>query len=254
MSTDGKQQVGSIRPLWAGVLSTLLLVGCTSGSVIPPSSDLNQKSSELNDAASSSPSEVVQTDTQAPAEQQDWRTLLPTQAVDGLTFTADGELAYGDEVLLSEIPVSYSSDDTVTYAKRLIVSPSSPSGAFRFVKACEAEGSEDGLCWSVYLVNTREATAEKVDIGKYGGSAWVQWTADERYAVLVEQHDGATWFVVVDLAAGESQLSEELPPNVEISSFEWIDDRTFHVDFRDCTTAECDFTGNVEDIFSANSY
>ena len=88
--------------------------------------------------------------------------------------------------LLTEIPVSYVSDSNVTYAQRLIVSNTSPSGRFNVVKACEGTTDESGLCWAVFLVDRQSKTAEKISIAKYGGQNWVQWSGDERYAVFTE--------------------------------------------------------------------
>ena len=79
----------------------------------------------------------------------------------------------------------------------------------------------------MFLVNKSKAEAKQVDIGKYGGIQWVDWSEDERYAVLVEKLEESLWFVAVDLEASESGLSEELPQNFDLNSFEWIDDKLF---------------------------
>lgn len=176
---------------------------------------------------------------------QEWSQILPGEAAYNLEFTANAKLAYQGKILLDSIPVSYSDDGSVTTAKRLIVSSPSPSGNFSFVKACEESTPEFGLCWSVYLINRDRATAQKVAIGKYGGREWVQWSDDEHYAVLVEQSDGANWFVAVDLATGESKLFEEIQSIVYLDNFKWLDQHRFQVQLNDSSS----FKGDINVLF-----
>jgi hypothetical protein len=251
MSSYSKRQGASIQPILACLLSGLALVGCSNSAVKESSADATPSVAESsipadNSGAIASPDS--QNNPESNSDAQDWQTILSNQTAYGLTFTENGELVDQGKVLLPELVVGYISDGSVTYAERLIVSHPSPSGNFHFVKACDDPDSGVGLCWSVYLVNKAEAKAQQVGIGKYGGAEWVQWSEDEQYAVMIEQHDGASWFVAINAETGETALSEELPPNVDITSFNWVDDRTFHVDFRDCTTSTCEFTGNVEEI------
>lgn len=246
MIVHKKQQVSLAHSLLACLLLSLLVGGCSSNAPNDQSAAINQNA-EISDSEVSPPdsSETTTTETNA---KTDWVTILPNQEAYALKFTDSGTLTHQDKVLLSEIPVSFSSDGSVTYAQSLIVSNPSPSARFHFLKACEDTTPQNGLCWSVFLADKTEEAAQKVDVGKYGGANWVQWSEDERYAVLIEQHDGASWFVAVNLDTGDSQLSEQLPPNVDVTSFEWTGDRTFRVEFRDCNTADCDFEGNVEEI------
>jgi hypothetical protein len=184
---------------------------------------------------------------------QQWTTILKGKSAQGLSFTADGQLLYQGKVLLTKIPVSYVSDGNVTYAQRLIVSDPSPSSRFNIVKACEGTTNKSGLCWSVFLVDRQSATAKKIDIAKYGGQNWVQWSADERYAVFAESMEGVTWFVVLDLQTGDSKLFDHTTAVADLSSFTWADDRTFRVNVSCLDRADCresPFRGNISTLFT----
>ncbi|MEC4805872.1 MAG: hypothetical protein SAJ12_10815 [Jaaginema sp. PMC 1079.18] len=183
---------------------------------------------------------------------QNWAEILPGESVQGLTFSPDGKLLYQDRVLLTEIPVSYANNGDITYAQRLIISDPSPSGRFNIVKACEGTTNETGLCWSVYLVARQAETAQKIDIAKYGGLNWVQWTDDERYALFAESMESVTWFVALDLQTGESKMFEYTETTADLSSFQWIGDRTFEANLLcqdGATCTESSFRGNILTLF-----
>jgi hypothetical protein len=213
------------------------------------------------EATSSSP-ETVTASTPTPAASpslpklagvQEWAEILQGELAQGLTFSNDGRLVYQDKVLLTENPVSYRSDGVVTYAQRLIVSDPSPSGRFNIVKACEGTTNGSGLCWSVYLVNRQSETAQRVDIAKYGGLNWVQWTADERYSLFAESMEGVSWFVALDLQTQESRMFEQTTATADLSSFKWIDNRTFEANVFCGEGANCTgqpFRGNISTLFT----
>jgi hypothetical protein len=180
---------------------------------------------------------------------QTWTQINRGQSAQDLQFTGQGGLSYQGKVLLPTIPVSYSSDGSVTDAVQLIVSPTSPSGRYNFFKACD----RDGICWAVYLVDRNSKTAKKIDVAKYGGRDWVQWSSDDRYAVLAEQMEGSTWMVAVELPAGKSAMSDELPFIAELASFKWTGDRTFSIQATQCQTADCpdpNYQANLEAWFA----
>ena len=145
-------------------------------------------------------------------------------------------------MVLTEIPVTYSSDSpTPTNASRLIVSPTSPSGRYSIVKACDDPNPDMGLCWSIYLVDREEDAAQKVSIGKYGGLDWVQWSPDEHYAVFLERMEGTSWFIALNLETGESLPLEELSAEANLDSLTWTGDRTFTLSLVDGSTV----AGNI---------
>ncbi|MBD1909244.1 MULTISPECIES: hypothetical protein [unclassified Leptolyngbya] len=186
-------------------------------------------------------------------EVQQWTAILKGDSVQGLTFTIDGSLSFQGKVLLTEIPVTYVSDGDVMYAQRLIISDPSPSGRFNVIKACEGTTNESGLCWAVFLVDRQLESAEKIGIAKYGGQEWVQWTADERYAVFAESTEGITFFVALDLESRESKMFEQTSASADLSTFRWIDDRAFEAKILCDNQAPCTaspFRGNITTLFA----
>ncbi|MEB3357824.1 MAG: hypothetical protein VKK04_13930 [Synechococcales bacterium] len=222
---------------------TVAIAACTSQ---PPRSSSTHPISADSSAASSmdeTPSTAPAPDVPGEPGPTDWATLLGGDATADLTFTNNGELALGEQVLLDAIPVSYTSDSAgtpATYASRLLVSPPSPSGRYTIVKACDDPNPGMGLCWAAYIIDRQEAIAQRVSIGKYGGQEWLQWSPDERYAVFLEKLEGTSWFVVLDLEIGESLVMDELPAEADLSQFAWTGDRTFSAPLANGSTFEGD--------------
>ncbi|MBD2070112.1 hypothetical protein H6F93_21775 [Leptolyngbya sp. FACHB-671] len=223
-----------IHIVWIGMV--IAIAGCTS-----PQAQMRESSPPVTTPTAVSPTPSTPEDA---LDQEDWLDLLPGETVRDLSFTQTGALSYQGTILQSEIPVSTSSDGAVTYAKRLIVSPTSPSGRYTILKACE-EVTDEGLCWAIYKVDRAQQTVQTVSIGKYGGLDWVQWSADDRYAVFLEKLEGTAWFIIMDLQSGESSISDEIPAQPELDSFTWTGDRTFTVTLAD----QSQFQGDIEIYF-----
>jgi hypothetical protein len=213
-------QSRSVYSLSVGGLSLLawvaMLTGC--GSSLPTQHTIQP-----------APSPTSPTLSATVHSQDSWATLLPGESAHGVTFDAEGSLKQGNKEVLEDIPVTYVSDGSAVYAQRLIVSPPSPSGNFHFLKGCETAIPDQGLCWAVFLMNKANGTAYPVTVGKYGGENWVQWSADDRYAVLVEILEGSAWIYVVDLQTEASRHLGEMSVNVDLDSFQWTGDRTFTI-------------------------
>lgn len=219
----------------AQLFRTLVLVFAMSGTV----AGCNQ----LAIVPEPSPLPTLAVSPTPPVNTQNWSNLLPGQTIRDLSFTQAESLSHQGKTLLDKIQVSGSSDGTVTYAKRLMVSPTSPSGRYSILKACEQ--AEGGLCWAIYKVDRTQQTVQQTSIGKYGGLDWVQWSPDDRYAVFLEKMEGTAWFVVMDLQTGESKLSAELPTQPSLASFSWIGNRTFTISLAD----QSQFQGNIKALF-----
>jgi hypothetical protein len=253
-----QQQIGfSLSLLFLGLSVSL-------GACSKPETDVVNTGDRSPAVSNSSPSlanSTVQPSANQPASNptssskavngQTWTQINRGQTAQELQLTQEGGLSYQGTTLLPTIPVSYSSDGSVTDALQLMVSPTSPSGRYNFFKACD----RDGMCWAVYLVDRTNKTAKKVDVAKYGGRDWVQWSADERYAVLAEQMEGSTWMVAVDLPAAKSAMSDELTFTADLTSFKWTGDRTFTIQAANCKNADCkppnsSYQANIEDWFT----
>lgn len=216
---------------------------------ITPQTTIGATASTPN-AASSPATSASSTAPSIPGVQQ-WTQILKGESVQGLTFSQEGHLLYQEKRLLTEIPVSYTSDGTVTYAQQLILSEPSPSGRFNVFKACENSTAEAGLCWAVFLVDRDAGKVQQISIAKYGGQDWVQWSPDERYAVFTESMEGVSWFIVLDLQTGESKMFDYTATPADLSSFTWVSDRTFQTTLlctSDCT--EQQFQGDIAELFA----
>lgn len=65
--------------------------------------------------------------------------------------------------------------------------------------------------------------------------------------------EGVAWFVALDLQSKEAKMFEQTAATVDLSSFAWIDDRTFEAnilcgDRPECT--ESPFRGNISTLFA----
>jgi hypothetical protein len=177
-----------------------------------------------------------------------WVTLVPGQSTDSLKFEKDGTLRDRGKVLLEQIPVSYSSDGSVSYASSLVVSPPSPVGDFTLIKACDREPEGLGLCWAVFLLDRQQGTARQTQAGKYGPEQWVQWSKDRRYAVLASTTDRNWWLHAIDLQSGDSSSFDFGAHKPELSSFSWLDGSKFQIQqVRDRATFS--FQGNIAALF-----
>lgn len=246
-----------------GVCLVLATTGCTSNQVgetvtspsLPdPALEATETPAQLTPAAST-PAAGLNAPLSPAVGTSAWTAILPGDAVDRLQFTTEGALVYQGTPLLAEIPVTYDSDGNRMLAKRLVVSPPSVSGRFSVVKGCEETTADAGLCWAVFLVDRTTPSATRINVGKYGGLDWVQWSADERYAVFVEQLEGAIWFVVVDTQTGEAKLFAQQPAPANLEGFTWISDRVFEVPLQSCEGETCSdqpapFQGDIATLFA----
>ncbi|MBD2576920.1 hypothetical protein [Oscillatoria sp. FACHB-1406] len=220
------------RPNWSGfwlaiALSSSLIAGCTTS---PPAGQ-----NDPNPTATASPApETPQTDATStpvtPPVNGKWTAIVPGQEVEGLNFGKEGNLKVGDKVLLDKIMVSGSSDGSITYAKSLTISPSSPSGNFTFFRACESLPGEPGLCWALYLVDRARGQVFRPPAAKYAVEDWVQWSPDGRYALLTSTLEGAYWLHAIDLQAGEKTVNIELDQRrPQLDSFAWQQGSKFKI-------------------------
>jgi hypothetical protein len=209
-------------------LLSVILLGLTatacSGS-LPSSGQAGVESPSVTQSKASPTTEVG-----APSKPnaQGWVTLYPGEAADGLEFSKDGKLSLKGKVLVAKIGVTYSSDGQVSYAKRLIVSPPSPSGNFNLLRGCD--GVTEGLCWKFLLIDRQAGEAKETTVGKYGADDdWMQWSANERYLLMKGYTDGAAWLYAIDLQTAEGRALEFGQHELDLSSFTWVDEGTFQI-------------------------
>ena len=162
---------------------------------------------------------------QPSSNKQSWITLQPGDEEYNIKFAKDGSLSHQGKVLMPKIPVSYSSDGSVFYAINIILSNPSPSGNFHFFQACDTQG----LCWALYLIDKNQGKVYRTSAGKYGSSQWVQWSKDERYAILADQNEGYSRMYAINLKTGDSKSIDIGSRAIDLKSFSWLDSRKFKV-------------------------
>lgn len=226
-------------------INTMLLIICSTLSL---TACTNKEKTEVNSGFSSNQSTTKTQIPEKSTEEKTWQNILPGETAYGLTFSQEEKLFNGDNLLLEEIVVSYGEDGSKTYAKKLKVSPASPSSKFNVFKGCEST-DETGLCWVAYLVNKEQGTVEEIVVGKYGGIDWIKWSEESNYAVMAQSQEGVFWFYVIDLVTGESQSFEEINNQLDLDSFQWLDATTFQVEFKD---SDGTFTGDIKLLQEVN--
>ncbi|MEW6492195.1 MAG: ankyrin repeat domain-containing protein, partial [Cyanobacteriota bacterium] len=191
-----------------------------------------------------------------------WAILCPSEEAYGFEFTQIGTLSYqGKEFLSSSNPLSYKGVSS-TAPDRLIISNPSPSGNFNFFKGCNdsLEGGIPGDCSHLFFIDKKKGKAKITSAGKYGANTWVQWSRDERYAILAGSGCGVDWIYAINLQTGDSRSfkKEFHPGTIQLSSFSWINDREFKVKIvphpqypgsQKDTAPSFWWRGNIEDLY-----
>ncbi len=160
-----------------------------------------------------------------------WAILCPGEEAYGFEFTKKGTLFYQRKEFLSRSnPLTYEGGSSIK-PDRLIISNSSPSGNFHFFKACGQLNGGVGYCPHLFFVDQKKGKAKITFAGKYGTHTWVQWSRDERYAILVGSGCGAEGLAAIDLQTGDSKRFKKVfdSGTIVLSSFSWINDREFKV-------------------------
>lgn len=134
---------------------------------------------------------------------EEWLELRPGQIADGFTLDGRGSLVHNGIKVTKPIPVSYTSDGRTLYARRAYLSPASPNGRYAFLKACDAD-DESGICWGLYLIDTKLRILSKTYAGKYGPENEVKWAGDGSYATFRYNSEGETHRYRIDLPSGKS--------------------------------------------------
>lgn len=160
----------------------------------------------------------------------------------GFGLNGKSELLYNGKVVEGALAVSYSSDGEVTPAKLFVVYPQSNSRRFALIQTCEFQENHQGygLCWSPFILDKKKRQLHKTHAGKYGPERWIEWAADDKYAILYNSNEGANWVHAVETNTGKTF---EFPPynpsstdiyqmtKVHRDTFMWRGPRTFEIEF-----------------------
>lgn len=165
----------------------------------------------------------------------------------GFSLTSDLVFSYKGRFIAQDLISSYSSDGNHVLVDVMKIFPSSNSERFYFIKACEYQDESNsagadhslGLCWTQFLFDAENWSFIRIAAGKYGPRDWIQWSSDDRYAIVYSYNEGVYWFHAYDPRNGNEFL---FPPSfdenfesyyeltdVDESSFEWLSSRSFRV-------------------------
>ncbi len=246
-------------------LLPVVLLGLTATACSSSLTSSGQAGEEPPSVTQSKASPTAEVDAPSKPNAQGWVTLYPGETADGLEFSKDGKLSFKGKVLLEKIAVTYDSTGPVSYAKRLLVSPHSPSGNFNLLRGCD--GETNGLCWKYFLIDRVAGEAKETTVGKYGADEdWMQWSANERYLVMKGYTDGAAWLYAINLETADGRALEFGQNELDLSRFSWVDEGTFQIKVHklaqgasvaeagnETTNAPFWFKGNLTALFADKS-
>ncbi len=150
-----------------------------------------------------------------------------------------GVVHYRNQKVSEPIIVTYSSDGSQYLADSLTIYPSSPSGRYYYIKACE-EGTTP-LCWSQWLFDSSLNKFKSISIGKYGAHPEIYWNSNDRFAALFYSDEGDDQIHILDAETGKTWEFPDWGSNhdsnvldIDKKSFTWIDSSSFHIDATYC--------------------
>lgn len=169
---------------------------------------------------------------------------------------AKGILHYKNKKVSDPIVVSYYSDGSQSLADSLIIYPSSPSGRYYYIKACEhlSNGNE---CWSQWLFDSNLNKFKSTSIGRYGAHPEIYWNSNDRFAALFYSDEGDDQIHILDAETGKTW---EFPDwgnhdsnvlDIDKKSFAWIDSSSFSIDAAICKESKLTPSGCSANISSA---
>jgi hypothetical protein len=174
-------------------------------------------------------------------------------------ISADGTMLYHGNPVNPRIIVasetSFNGRTTSTtsiHARSLVIYPSSNTGRYFFVRACEKDSGE-GLCWTYFIFDSVGIHLTETFIEKYGPTRWIKWSADDRYAILVYRSEGVTLLYAIDTLSGKPFVYPRLRADIDVDekTFNWRGLRSFRLKVLKC--AHCagtsiDANGRMRDF------
>ncbi|RWX48654.1 hypothetical protein VT99_10692 [Candidatus Electrothrix marina] len=120
------------------------------------------------------------------------------------------ELMYNDQITEGSLTVIYENSGLKSARKipsnMYVVYPQSPSGRYAFIQSCQFEenGIDYGLCWAPFIFDKKSRKIHETSAGKYGPERWINWSSDDRYAILSNKNEGAMWLHAIDATNGKT--------------------------------------------------
>ncbi|WP_299625152.1 hypothetical protein [Pelagibius sp.] len=151
-----------------------------------------------------------------------------------------GSIYFKSNKISNRILVSDLSNGEKYYAGSLIIYPSSRSGRFYYIKACEEYIEDWGspLCWSQFLFDSEKTVLKPITAGRYGALPFAYWSPDDRLIALFARSDGYDQLNIFDGETGQAwrypnwsgKINHDLLMKADQKSFRWIGPRQFELD------------------------
>ena len=91
-------------------------------------------------------------------------------------------------------------------ANMYVVYPQSHSKRYAFIQSCqfEEDAKDYGLCWAPFIFDKINRQLHQTFAGKYGPERWINWSTDDRYAILSSTNEGANWLYAINVTDGKT--------------------------------------------------
>jgi hypothetical protein len=161
-----------------------------------------------------------------------------SETVCGFLLDNEGILHYKNQKVSKPIVVNSYSNGNKVLADSLIIYPSSPSGRYFYIKACEA--GQSPLCWSQWVFDSKTNSLQNTSIGKYGAHPEIYWNMNDKLAALFYADEGQEQIYVLDAETGQTWQFPDWNKHdsnylaIDEKSFAWIDSGSFSIDAAIC--------------------
>lgn len=136
-------------------------------------------------------------------QNQNWLTLEKGKTSGKFEFTDEGMLFYDGVFISRDFVAHFEGDSGAVTAKKLRISPTSPSGR-QLIFTADA----DGGCVNEYLLNLDQGNIRGIFVAKYGSDPWIEWSKDGKSVFLKSTNEGEVRKFKVDLKTGKDELIE----------------------------------------------
>ncbi len=154
--------------------------------------------------------------------------ILAGQTACGVGLSNDGRLEI-ERAAITDVLMPYNEP-----AKKLWLSPSSPTGRYAVVSL--GEGLD-------FIVDKERKEAQSIFAGRYGPGPWVAWANNESHVILSSRNEGRHWLYFFSLPDIDKsvlpQFSDSFDLIFDVESFQWIGDQHFMISLSECKEMYC---------------
>ncbi|MBK8909273.1 MAG: hypothetical protein IPM60_15760 [Rhodospirillales bacterium] len=242
---DGNLEVEGVGQLKGAFVEGDFVIATAAGDVRGPTAEIVEirgsgrvevASTDRTDGAKSDHHE----DELKPTCKKEVLEIVASQEACGFSLNSKGQ------ALLNGSPVSPALEPWGRKAEKLLVYPTSPTGRYTVVDSCSVN------CGLLLVVDRMAKSAKQFFAGKYGPERWIEWSSDEKYAVLYNKNEGVNWLHVLLVESGEIFIfpPERKQGNIkfDIQSFAWVSANRFRIGLTECKGEYCGETKIPDDL------